>query len=241
MELRLKFRTDETARAFSKLGKRTVPWAAARALTETAVQLRDVTVARLAGQFKIRSRWVPDAIRSTGATHTKLRSLVWVRDKTAEFMSRQALGGTKPVGSKGEQGVPQKGGPQLGVEAPRGAAGERKTLRGSNWPGKLLDRVTAALERRKAARAAGSKRKSRSKWIKSGVFVIDKPDMAAIMQRLSPGRGRGHYRMLWYIQKGPVNIPKRWDFYPYGQRFVPRVYPKLFDMAMAEEMAGFKP
>lgn len=251
MELRCVMRFDATKRALNAIGKRAVPWALKHSLDGTVENLRDATIGRLAGQFHLRTRWVPDSIASSKSSTTRLSAAVFVRyqskagQQTSAFMRRHAEGGLKyPKGSMG-QGVPQEGPSARGIEAPRGTGGERQTLRGANWPGRLLMKVEAALERRTQARAAakakGKKaRKSRSKMLMAGVFTIKKPDMTVVMQRLENGRGPGKLRVLWYIRKTPVEIKQDWDFYPYGLAYVPRIFPRLFEMAFDKEMGKLR-
>lgn len=77
--------------------------------------------------FKIRSNWVPGAIRVERGTMYNQQAIVGVSDKSS-FMVAHELGGDKK----------RKGSEQALPVDVRGSGGMGKTLRGSNWPKDLL-------------------------------------------------------------------------------------------------------
>ncbi len=87
---------DKVLKNLNDIGKRQVPFAAAKALTVTAKDAQAEVLESLPKQFTLRTAWYkpssPLGFKITPATKTKLQSEIYTR---APFMSLQETGGIK--------------------------------------------------------------------------------------------------------------------------------------------------
>ena len=220
-------------RALERIGNRNVPFAVARALTDTAKVVQEDARGRLARIFKIRTTWVSRGLRvrsSDWKTAPHLEAAVGTVDK---FMALQQTGGMKDP-KDDMQGIPKAGSALVGgMNMPRGTAGERTTTRGANWPRQLVKAIQAL----KAAKAAG--KRSRNRAAKNKLVFLEHADIPTIAVRVSTGRGtKGQFKPLWFLFKRSVKIPKRWDFLERGELVARRNLERILHRRIREEISG---
>ena len=103
MALTVELETSEALRALDDLRRRQVPFATARALTQTAADAQRVIRSELPDRFVIRSRWLEQGIRTERATKREPVSVVYSRDP---FMVEHETGGRRR-GRKGVRAIPR--------------------------------------------------------------------------------------------------------------------------------------
>lgn len=221
-------------KALNRIADRNVPFALARAVTDMAKLVKEDAIPRLNRVFQIRGTWLARGMRVISADWKAgtARSMVAEVGTKDPFMAAQQTGGLKdPKASM--QGIPQEGAAiSGGMQMPRGLAGERKTLRGSNWPRQLIAAIHAA----QAARKGG--KKSRNRAAKNKLIVLENARTLTIAVRKKFGKGsnegRDQFKALWFLVKTPVQIPKRWDFLERGEAMVRRDLPRLAQVRLDE-------
>ena len=103
MQIAVNFEVAKATLWLSDLQKRQVPFATAKALTQTAVAIQKEVKAQLPERFILRNNWVQQGIRIVAATKSRLRAEVYSRDA---FMGIQETGGDKRPKSGSNLAVP---------------------------------------------------------------------------------------------------------------------------------------
>ncbi|MBS1771174.1 MAG: hypothetical protein JSS77_16105 [Acidobacteria bacterium] len=245
--VQLQFDIKRTAKVFERFGRQT-NFAVARAITETVGFVRTTSRDRLGEYLKIRTNWMRNSIVTPQpATRDRLIGTVGVRKGNRGFDLAPLLveGGEKmPHGDT--QGVPKMGADLPTVQFPRGAAGERTTLRGQNWPGQMLLAITKAKIKQEEARhglASGRRRRvekaGAAPRVKkyAGLVFLEHAAIPTIAIRVG---GRKAYKPLWFLLDRPVHIKKKWPFIENGLAVINDVLPVLTTGYLQEILSGVR-
>lgn len=234
MEIRLVTTIDKTAKVLERFG-RNANFAIARALTEGAGFVRTVERDHLGdGKMKIRTTWLRTSLVTVAATKENLVAVVGVRkgNRGNDLAPQLILGGERKAYNN-QQGIPQAGAAERGFDMPRGSDGERKTLKGSNWPITLLRMVQKTEALRKEGK---SKNQKRTKAFKGGLVFLEHAKIPTIAVRIGPKE----YKPLWFLYKEPVEIPKLWPFFERGSKTAQDVMPVLSKLYLGQYISQVK-
>jgi hypothetical protein len=227
MEITLVTTINRTAKVLERIG-RNADFAAARALTEAAGFVRTVEREHLGDNMKIRTTWLRTSLVTRSATKDRLVSVVGVRrgQRGLDLAPELILGGEKAP-YHNQQGIPKMGAGARGFDMPRGADNERKTLKGSNWPARLLDMLARTASLRKEGKSRNMKR---TKAFKGGLVFLKDAKIPTIAVRVGPKE----YKPLWFLYKDAVTIPKKWPFFERGSQTAQDALPVLTKLYMGQ-------
>lgn len=234
MQVQVELDFTKLAKALTRIADKNVPFAMARAVTDTAKEIKTTSIHRLNRVFQIRSTWLERGMRVISADWKTVRQEARVGTKDP-FMVLQQTGGDKaPLGAS--QGVPEAGSPLSGgMPMPRGTAGERTTPKGSRWPKHLIEAILAQRAMRKAGKV------SRNRAAKNKLVYLENAKTVTIGVRTKFGKGsntgRDQFKALWFLVKRPVHIPKRWDFLERGEAQAVRILPWYVQKRLDEVIA----
>lgn len=145
--IRITANTTELTRWLTSVSAKQIPFAAAKALTETAKEARAAVVSGLDEHFTIRRTWIERGIRIVPANKRDWPNPAAMVGTKDDFMARQEFGGIK-TGRSGKS-----------VADPLGARPEKTVVTPpSKWPGGLLKKNAKRkffLTTLKTGRAAG--------------------------------------------------------------------------------------
>lgn len=199
-----------------------VPFATAKAINATMLEVQAAARAGLAQHFTLRRRPFAERLvkieRGGFATKQKPVGVVGIQGPRADVLAKFEPGGTKRPRDLGRIAVPRVG----GIAKPRPTSIVREELR----PGALLDNTLLSL--RAFVRPFKSDPKTR------GIFVVDRRHEARLGARRRGGRGASAAQQkrarpqLVYTLKPSVPIPATLGFVPLTRRVVSeRLVPNL--------------
>jgi hypothetical protein len=202
------------------IGQKQLPFAIARALTQTTKEAQAAVRADMPRKFTIRRQWVVQGIRIIPATKANLTAILYTKDP---FMERQEGGGVK-TGKPGggnftSNNLPSKTGfPVRGVGRGRVAVPTQNVLRSKR----------DIIRRSELPAGLGSK-----------AFVIaGNAGTQLLARRFAKGKRAG--LQVLYVLKGQTFVKPRLELREIGSRVAKQRFPEIFARSIADAIANAK-
>lgn len=191
------------------LAGKAVPFAVRSALTSSAFEARKIWQAEIDERFILRNKFVQGSIRVEKARSLNVRTMKATVGSIAEFMPKQEFGGreSKAVPTEVAAGQPLGSQPRLKtVRAPNKLSAIRLTDRNRTGSRKVRNRIGI-----RRALKAGQK------------VVLLETERGKGLFRITGGRRKPQFRMIWDLRKGSHRIPPS----PTLQPTLKKLQPKL--------------
>jgi hypothetical protein len=222
---------DKVINELNDISKRQLPFALARALTQTAKAIQEDEKKEMKQTFDRPTPFTLNSLRIEPATKTNLKAIVAIKDKAVSILSPHIFGGER--GIKRFEFHLRRAGilPQDKYVTPGACA---PLDRYGNIPGGIITRILSALKAHPdiyAWRTARSIKRRRGRVVKYVVIPEGKKAHAGIYER----EGNRIKPIMMFVRK-PL-YSKRFRFFEIAQLTAERRFQKIFDASLADAIA----
>ncbi|MDH4231085.1 MAG: hypothetical protein OEW04_03535 [Nitrospirota bacterium] len=210
----------ETMRFLSDLQKNQLPYATARALTQTAKDIQQEIIKELPHKFTLRTSWYksgPYAFKITPALKTKLQATVYTK---APFMGLQETGGTK---------IAHGGKKYIAIPTDNVRRNKSRPIPQNLRPSALLKGVTY----RGTSKKKGTYKHAAFTGVKA--FIGEIHGQLGIWQRIGPRAVK-----LMYLLREEADIQPRLEFERTARRIAEQKFSQNWGRAMNEAVKSAK-
>lgn len=211
-------------------GRKQIPFASAKALTQTAISARNKVREGLPKEFVIRRPWTINGIICQTAQKSDWPNITAVVGSRDPYMIMQETGGTKTPKGKS-------------IAIPAGVrTNVRKVVPRSKWPKALLSKGNKGKPYSYPGMPGTRKGIPNGHHGKPLPFLAEMDDLPGVWTRTGSARRRGgqKIKLLWALEMRPMQIKKRDWLFPAVEKEMNSKFAKAFELCLEEALATAK-